>query len=110
MSFFDRFRIDSKPPEPQNPPPEKFIELNIGETYCKLGRDAFKMKTFQPTQQPNWDTKAKILEQSRKQFTSDTPTPTASSKSEPPPEQPEQLAPDEPLFSKPKIKPTGKIK
>ncbi len=90
-------------------PPEKFIELQIGETYCKLGRESFKMKTPLITEQPNWDIKEKILEQSRNQFTSDTPTPTASSKSKPP-EQPEQSAPDEPLFTKPKIKPTGKIK
>lgn len=90
-------------------PPEQFIELEVGETFCKLGKESFKMKTPLVIQKPNWDIKEKIIEQSRQQFTSDTPTLTASSKSEPS-EQPEQPAPDEPLFTKPKIKPTGKIK
>jgi len=83
-------------------PPEKFIELNIGETYCKLGRETFKMKTFQPTEQPNWDTKAKILEQSRKQFMSETPTPTSQPKQAPEADEPGPT-------TKPKIKPTGTI-
>ena len=89
-------------------PPEKFIELEVGETFCKLGKESFKMKTPLVTQKPNWDIKEKIIEQSRKQFISDTPTPTTSKPK--PPEQPEQPAPDEPLITKPKIKPTGKIK
>jgi len=89
-------------------PPEKFIELEVGETYCKLGRESFKMKTPLITEQPNWDIKEKILEHSRQQFTSDTPTPMATSQATP--EPPSQPAPDEPLFTKPKIKPTGKIK
>ena len=89
-------------------PPEQFVQLEVGETYCKLGRESFKMKTPMITEQPNWDIKEKILEQSRKQFTSDTPTPMASSKPTPEPSPSDE--PDEPLFTKPKIKPTGKIK
>ncbi len=90
-------------------PPEKFIELEVGETFCKIGKESFKMKTPLVTQKPNWDIKEKIIEKSRLQFTSDTPTPTTSSKPKPP-EQPEQSTPDEALFTKPKIKPTGKIR
>jgi len=48
----------------------------------------------------------KIIEHSRQQLTSHTPTPMASSK----PKSPEPTPPDEPLFTKPKIKPTGKIR
>jgi len=98
------FIIDGQPI-----PPEQFVDLEIGETFCKLGKESFKMKTPLVTQKPNWDIKEKIIEQSRQQFTSDTPTPTASSKLKPA-EQPGQPAPDEPLITKPKIKPTGKIK
>jgi len=65
------------------------------------------MKTPLITEQPNWDIKEKILEQSRKQFTSDTPTRPADSKPKSP-EPPSQPAPDEPL-GKPQIKPTGRI-
>ena len=34
-------------------PPDQFVQLQIGETYCKLGRETFKMQTFQPTEKPN---------------------------------------------------------
>jgi len=88
-------------------PPEQFVQLEVGETYCKLGRESFKMKTPLITEQPNWDIKEKILEHSRQLFASDTATPISKPKS---PEPPSQPAPDEPLFTKPKIKPTGKIK
>lgn len=88
-------------------PPEKFIELEVGETYCKLGRESFKMKTPLITEQPNWDIKEKIIEHSRQQFTSDTPTPMATSQATPePPTSPDE--PDKPL-GKPQIKPTGRI-
>ena len=88
-------------------PPEQFVQLEVGETYCKLGRESFKMKTPLITEQPNWDIKEKVLERSRQQFTSDTPTPMATSKPTPePPTSPDE--PDKPL-GKPQIKPTGKI-
>jgi len=88
-------------------PPEKFIELEVGETYCKLGRESFKMKTPLITEQPNWDIKEKILEHSHQLFTSDTPTRPADSKPKSPEPSPSD-EPDKPL-GKPQIKPTGRI-
>jgi len=66
------------------------------------------MKTPLITEQPNWDIKEKIIEHSRQQFTSDTPTPMATNKPTPEPSPSDE--PDKPIFTKPKIKPTGKIK
>lgn len=81
-------------------------DLKATERHCykkqlKIYRESLKMMLE--------DNKARAeheLEQ-QTQRESDTPTPISKTK---PPEKPEQSAPDEPLFKKPKIKPTGKIK
>jgi len=46
-------------------PPEHLIDLEIGETFCKLGKESFKMKTPLVTQKPNPQMVDKVIERSR---------------------------------------------
>ena len=61
-------------------PPEKFIGLKVGETYCKMGTESFKMQTFPVTQKPNPQMVDRVIERSRnwqpsQQQTSPQPSP-----------------------------------
>lgn len=86
-------------------PLENLVSLQIGETYCKLGQESFKVKTFPTKEQPNFDTAQQIINRSRELFV--TGEPTFTTKPEPPPESGQ---PDKPIpAGKPKIKPTGRI-
>jgi len=80
-------------------PPEKFIGLKVGETYCKMGTESFRMQTFPVTQKPNPQMVDQVIERSRnwqpdQQQTSPQPSPSQP----PPPKEPVKPAEDD-IFS-----------
>jgi len=45
--------------------PQEFIGLKVGETYCKMGTESFRMQTFQVTQKPNPQMLDQVIKRSR---------------------------------------------
>ena len=46
-------------------PTEQFLDLKVGETYCKMAGQSFKMKAQRSAAKPNQDMVEKIIERSR---------------------------------------------
>ena len=48
--------------------PERLLTLEVGEAYCKIGKNFFKMRTYFDNQSPDFKRMRKVIEASRKNY------------------------------------------
>jgi len=63
-------------------PPQEFIKLTVGQAFGKLGRQAFKMRTFPIKEKPDWQRAKEVIDRSRKRYALTRGQPSTPDKAE----------------------------